>query len=38
MNREYDAIVVGAGMAGLTSAAYLSRQGLNTLLCEKKSR
>ncbi|NLC26030.1 MAG: NAD(P)-binding protein [Fastidiosipila sp.] len=38
MNKEYDTIVVGAGMAGLTSAAYLSRQGLKTLLCEKKSR
>ncbi|NCB74533.1 MAG: NAD(P)/FAD-dependent oxidoreductase [Clostridia bacterium] len=35
MNREYDAIVVGGGLAGLTSAAYLSRYGFRTLLCEK---
>ena len=35
MNREYDAIVVGGGMAGLTSAAYLCRYGFRTLLCEK---
>ena len=35
MNREYDAIVVGGGLAGLTSAAYLSRYGYRTLLCEK---
>jgi len=31
----YDVIVVGAGMAGLTSAAYLCRQGYRVLLCEK---
>lgn len=35
MNREYDAIVVGGGMAGLTSAAYLCRNGVRTLLVEK---
>ena len=35
MNREYDAIVVGGGMAGLTSAAYLCRDGVRTLLVEK---
>lgn len=31
----YDAVVVGAGMAGLTSAAYLSRAGKKVLLIEK---
>jgi phytoene dehydrogenase-like protein len=31
----YDVIVVGAGMAGLTSAAYLCSQGYRVLLCEK---
>lgn len=35
MIREYDAIVVGGGLAGLTSAAYLCRHGYRTLLCEK---
>ena len=35
MNESYDAIVVGAGLAGLTSAAYLSQAGYRTLLCEK---
>lgn len=34
---EYDAIVVGGGIAGLTAAAYLSKSGLRTLLCEKES-
>jgi len=38
MNRAYDAIVVGGGMAGLTSAAYLCRAGLRTLLVEKADR
>jgi len=37
VNKEYDAIVVGGGLAGLTSAAYLSRYGYRTLLCEKGS-
>lgn len=32
----YDVIVVGAGMAGLTAAAYTSRAGLKVLLCEKE--
>lgn len=35
MNNEFDAIVVGSGLAGLTSAAYLSRAGYRTLVCEK---
>lgn len=32
---KYDVIVVGAGIAGLTSAAYLTKAGYSTLLCEK---
>jgi phytoene dehydrogenase-like protein len=33
----YDTIVVGGGVAGLTSAAYLARSGQNVLLVEKNS-
>jgi phytoene dehydrogenase-like protein len=35
-HQHYDAIVVGAGIAGLTAAAYLARAGHRTLLCEKE--
>ncbi len=38
MNTEYDAIVVGGGLAGLTSAAYSSRYGYRTLLLEKGTK
>lgn len=38
MRDEYDAIVVGGGLAGLTSVAYLSRYGYRTLLCEKSAK
>lgn len=33
---DYDVIVVGGGIAGLTAAAYLTRAGHATLLCEKQ--
>jgi len=33
---DYDVIIVGGGIAGLTAAAYLSKAGLTTLLCEKE--
>ena len=32
---KYDAIVVGGGIAGLTSAAFLAKAGRSVLLCEK---
>ena len=38
MNKEFDAIVVGGGLAGLTSAAYLCRYGYRTLVCEKSHK
>lgn len=38
MSKVYDAIVVGGGMAGLTSAAYLCRYGFSTLLVEKENK
>ncbi|MGL4372995.1 MAG: FAD-dependent oxidoreductase [Turicibacter sp.] len=34
----YDVVVVGGGIAGLTSAAYLSQAGLKVLLCEKEKK
>jgi phytoene dehydrogenase-like protein len=37
-NMQYDVVVVGGGMAGLTAAAYLSRAGARVLLCEKEKQ
>jgi phytoene dehydrogenase-like protein len=34
----YDTVVVGAGAAGLTAAAYLARGGYRVLLCEKNPK
>ncbi|MHC1787561.1 MAG: phytoene desaturase family protein [Christensenellales bacterium] len=34
----FDAIIVGGGIAGLTSAAFLSKAGRSVLLCEKEER
>ncbi len=38
MDNEYDVVIAGAGLAGLTSAAYLCRCGYRTLLCEKSEK
>jgi phytoene dehydrogenase-like protein len=35
INKRYDVIIVGAGIAGLTSAAYLSKYGCRVLIIEK---
>jgi len=36
--KTYDAIVIGAGMGGLTAAALLAKRGLKTLLLEKEDQ
>ncbi len=35
---KYDVIVVGGGIAGLTSACFLCQSGHNVLLCEKEEK
>ena len=36
--KRYDAIVIGAGMGGLTAAALLAKKGLKVLLLEKEEQ
>ena len=35
---EYDVIIVGGGMAGLTAGAFLAEAGYSVLICEKENR
>lgn len=35
MTEHYEALIIGAGPAGLTAGLYLMRAGVKTLLCEK---
>ena len=35
---DYDVIIVGGGIAGLTSGAYLSKAGQSVLICEKEEK
>ena len=35
MKSDFDCIIIGAGMAGLTAAIYLKRAGKNIILIEK---
>ena len=37
MNKNYDAIVIGSGIAGMTAAIYLKRGGLNPLIIEENA-
>jgi phytoene dehydrogenase-like protein len=37
MKKVYDVIIVGAGHNGLVTSAYLARQGLRVLVCEKRA-
>ena len=38
MNKAVDVLVVGAGAAGLTAAAYCAKAGLPTLICERAEK
>ena len=38
MNRQYDVIIVGGGIAGLVSANYLVNEGVSVLLVERYER
>jgi len=35
MNNKYDVVIIGSGMAGMTTAIYLKRGGLNPLIIEE---
>lgn len=35
---DYEVVIVGGGIAGLTAAAYLSKAGRSVLLCEKEAK
>jgi phytoene dehydrogenase-like protein len=37
MKKAYDVIIIGAGHNGLVTSAYLARQGLRVLVCEKRA-
>ena len=37
MNKKYDAIIIGSGIAGMTAAIYLKRGGLNPLIIEENA-
>lgn len=35
--KEFDCVIIGAGIAGMTAAIYLKRAGINTLIIEKSA-
>src|SRR5688572_30376475 len=35
LNRRYDALVLGAGIVGISTAYYLNRQGLNVVVVDR---
>jgi phytoene dehydrogenase-like protein len=38
MGTTYDAIIIGAGMGGLSCGTFLAQQGLRVLICEQSSK
>jgi len=36
LNEEFDVVIVGAGLAGLTSAIHLAKSGIKLFLIEKQ--
>ena len=38
MDDEYDIVIIGSGLGGLTAAGLLSRKGFKTLVVESRSR
>ena len=38
MGATYDAVIIGAGMGGLSCGTFLAKQGLKVLICEQSSR
>ena len=35
--KEFDCVIIGSGIAGMTSAIYLKRAGINTLIIESSA-
>jgi len=38
MERQFDAVVIGSGISGLTCGAFLSRAGMRVCVCEKHAK
>jgi phytoene dehydrogenase-like protein len=38
MKRDYDAVIIGAGMGGLSCGTLLAKKGLRVLICEQSSK
>ena len=38
MDTSYDAVIIGAGMGGLSCGTFLAQQGLRVLICEQSSK
>ena len=38
LRKKYDAVIIGAGIAGLTAEAYLAKSGAKIILCEQSRR
>jgi len=38
MGTNYDAVIIGAGMGGLSCGTLLAKKGLRVLICEQSSK